>query len=94
MLPVEVRISKTQEIKKYAEEFSDENGNFKLNWHEFDEKELTFVISAQDIDGQENGSFADSKTQITFSENEKTDATSWNDFYKINDKSLKLNKKE
>lgn len=57
-------------ISEYNEEphslsfgYSNEYGYYIINWHTFDTSDLNYIITVEDVDGEENGSF-NNKTQI------------------------------
>ncbi len=49
--------------------YSDINGKFVIEWQEVP-LDLTFVMKAEDIDGQENGLYLEQKASLSFSESD------------------------
>ncbi len=60
---------------------TDDNGNYKLEWTLWPKDNAKFVLSAEDIDGEINGSFQNKESEIQFTENDRTKDGSWVDEY-------------
>ena len=60
---------------------TDANGSYKLEWSLWPNDNAKFVLSAEDIDGEINGSFQNKSSEIQFTKNDCTKDGSWVDEY-------------
>ena len=90
-----IRIDVQTHINEYNEEqstigfgYSNEYGYYIINWHTFDTYDLNYIITAEDVDGEENGSY-NNKYQIIDYKDGRIDTRK----YKKSDITLTLSKK-
>jgi len=75
---------------------TDENGKYKLEWSLFPTRasDPKFVLYAEDIDGEENGSYKEKSDDVVFTDDTKIKDGSWADYYEVKNKNLKLDSSE
>ena len=69
---------------------TDENGKYKIKWSLFPDRNRKFVLYAEDIDGEQNGSYSEKSVDIQFAESDRTEDGSWVDNYEIRNKNISL----
>ena len=72
----------------FTSNFSNEKGYYRLRWNDSNRNDMSFYITAEDVDGEENGSFNDTTITIDFSKTPKTKN------YTITGKNIKLDEKK
>ena len=75
---------------------TDENGIYKLEWSLFPNRtsDPKFVLYAEDIDGEENGSYKEKSDDVAFTTDTKIKDGSWTDYFEIKNKNLTLDSAE
>lgn len=73
--------------------YSDEEGNYSIKWRDSNRSEMNFIVTAEDVDGAENGSFDDKAINVDFSETKKNKEDTWTTKYKITGKNITLDEK-
>ena len=71
---------------------TDKNGNYKLKWELLPKDNVQFVLYAEDIDGEQNGSFKEKSSEIQFTGKDRTKDGSWVDYYEKKNISISLDK--
>ena len=71
---------------------TDENGDYKLEWRLWPKDNAQFVLYAEDIDGEQNGSFKEKSSEIQFTGKDRTQDNSWVDYYEKKNVSISLDK--
>ncbi|MCR4941152.1 MAG: radical SAM-associated putative lipoprotein [Treponemataceae bacterium] len=66
-----------REFSYYDFFYTDENGNFHLDWNCYDSGTKNFIITTEDIDGEANGSFNTKNESIEFTDTDFTGETSF-----------------
>lgn len=69
---------------------TDKNGNYKLEWRIKPKEDAKFILSAEDMDGEQNGSFQNKTSEIQFTGKDRTKDGSWVDTYEIKNKNISL----
>ncbi|MCR4714175.1 MAG: radical SAM-associated putative lipoprotein [Treponemataceae bacterium] len=78
-----------------ADVFTNENGAYHLAWNDYDPNSFQFIISAEDIDGAENGSYDNKTINVSFSNSNLTGHTGFgNGEYEISNKNIQLDDKQ
>ena len=74
--------------------FTDENGVYHLSWNDYDSNSFQFIISAEDVDGEANGSYDNKTINVSFSNSNLTGHTDFgNGEYDIKNNNIQLNEK-
>ena len=73
--------------------YSDEEGNYSIKWRDSNRSEMNFIVTAEDVDGEENGSFNDRTIIVDFSETTKNDEDTWTTKYRMTGKDITLDEK-
>ena len=74
---------------------TDVDGKYSLFWNCYDKNDMEFVITAKDVDGEENGSYTDKSFDVKFTSEQFKDRTKFgNGNYKMNGKNIFLDAKE
>ena len=69
---------------------TDADGKFRIEWDLFPDSNRKFLLYAEDIDGEENGSYSEKSMDIQFAESDRTKDGSWVDTYEIKNKNISL----
>lgn len=79
--------------EKFTSGYSNDEGHYSIRWNDYNRDDFSFIITAEDVDGEENGSFNDKTIIVDFSETKKDNEDTWTTKYRMTGKDITLDEK-